>query len=138
MFRFLIQEDLTKYDLSFIEHCCTAGEPLNPEVYNKWYELTGLKMCEGFGQSESTVLLANYDGFTPIPGSMGKPSPLYNIDIIDENGNSCDVGEEGELVVRDIDKYMPAGLVVALFNDPEGTKEKLGGKFLPHGRHCLA
>lgn len=95
VFRFLIQEDLTKYDLSFIEHCCTAGEPLNPEVYNKWYELTGLKMCEGFGQSESTVLLANYEGFTPIPGSMGKPSPLYNIDIIDENGNSCDVGEEG-------------------------------------------
>ena len=90
-------------------------------------------MCEGFGQSESTVLLANYEGFTPIPGSMGKPSPLYNIDIIDENGNSCDVGEEGELVVRDIDKYMPAGLVVALFNDPEGTKEKLGGKFYRTG-----
>ena len=133
VFRFLIQEDLSQYDLSFIEHCCTAGEPLNPEVYNKWYELAGLKMCEGFGQSESTVLLANFDGFTPIPGSMGKPSPLYNIDVIDEEGNSCDVGEEGELVVRDIDKYMPTGLVVALLGDPEGTKEKLGGKFYRTG-----
>ncbi len=133
IFRFLIHEDITKYDLSFITHCCIAGEPLNPEVYNKWYELTGLKMCEGFGQSESTVLLANFDGFEPIPGSMGKPSPLYNIDIIDENGNSCDVGEEGELVIRDIDKYMPTGLVVQIFNDPEATKEKLGGKFYRTG-----
>lgn len=133
IFRFLIQEDLSKYDLSFITHCCTAGEPLNPEVYNKWLQLTGLSMCEGFGQSESTVLLANFDGFTPIPGSMGKPSPLYNIDIIDEEGNSCGAGEEGELVVRDIDKYMPTGLVVALLNDPEGTKKKLDGKFYHTG-----
>ncbi|MBE7026485.1 MAG: acetyl-CoA synthetase [Ruminococcaceae bacterium] len=133
IFRFLIHEDLTKYDLSFITHCCTAGEPLNPEVYNKWLSLTGLRMCEGFGQSESTVLLANFDGFEPNPGSMGKPSPLYNIDIIDEDGNSCDVGEEGELVVRDIDKYMPAGLVCEYLNDPEVTKEKLGGKFYHTG-----
>ncbi len=133
IFRFLIHEDLSKYDLSFITHCCTAGEPLNPEVYNKWLSLTGLHMCEGFGQSESTVLLANFDGFEPNPGSMGKPSPLYNIDIIDEDGNSCDVGEEGELVVRDIDKYMPTGLVCAYLNDPEVTKEKLGGKFYHTG-----
>ncbi len=133
IFRFMIQEDLSKYDLSFITHCCTAGEPLNPEVYNKWYELTGLRMCEGFGQSESSVLVANFDGFEPNPGSMGKPSPLYNIDIIDENDESCDVGVEGELVVRDIDKYMPTGLVCAMFNDPEATKAKLGGKFYRTG-----
>ena len=133
IFRFLIHEDLSKYDLSFITHCCTAGEPLNPEVYNKWLSLTGLRMCEGFGQSESTVLLANFDGFEPNPGSMGKPSPLYDIDIIDEDGNSCDVGEEGELVVRDIDKFMPAGLVCEYLNDPEVTKEKLGGKFYHTG-----
>lgn len=133
IFRFMIQEDLSKYDLSFITHCCTAGEPLNPEVYNKWYELTGLRMCEGFGQSESSVLVANFDGFEPNPGSMGKPSPLYNIDIIDEDGNSCDVGVEGELVVRDIDKYMPTGLICAIFNDPEATEEKLGGKFYRTG-----
>lgn len=133
IFRFLIHEDLTKYDLSFITHCCTAGEPLNPEVYNKWLELTGLRMCEGFGQSESTVLLANFDGFEPNPGSMGKPSPLYNIDIIDDEGNSCDIGEEGELVVRDIDKYMPTGLVCAILGDEKATKEKLGGKFYRTG-----
>ena len=133
IFRFMIHEDLSGYDLSFITHCCTAGEPLNPEVYNKWKELTGLSMCEGFGQSETPVLVANYDGFEPNPGSMGKPSPLYNIDIIDEDGNSCDVGVEGELVVRDIDKFHPAGLVCEILNDPEATKKKLGGKFYHTG-----
>lgn len=133
IFRFMIHEDLSGYDLSFITHCCTAGEPLNPEVYNKWFELTGLRMCEGFGQTESSVLVANFDGFEPNPGSMGKPSPLYNIDIIDENENSCEVGVEGELVVRDIDKYMPTGLVAQMFNDPEATKEKLGGSIYRTG-----
>ena len=127
MFRFMIQEDLSQYDLSFIRHCATAGEPLNPEVYNRWKELTGLELCEGFGQSEGPVLLANFDGFTPRPGSMGKPSPTYNIDIVDEEGNSCGVGEEGELVVRDIDKFMPAGLFVEVCNDPEATQRLLGG-----------
>ena len=127
MFRFMIQEDLSGYDLSFIRHCSTAGEPLNPEVYNKWKELTGLELCEGFGQSESPVLLANFAGFTPRPGSMGKPSADYNMDIVDENGDSCGVGEEGELVVRGIDKYMPAGLFVEVYNDPEATRQTLGG-----------
>jgi len=133
MFRFMIQEDLSGYDLSFIKHCATAGEPLNPEVYNRWKELTGLELCEGFGQSESPVLLANYDGFTPRPGSMGKPSPTFNLDIIDDEGNSCDVGEEGEIVVRDIDKHMPTGLFVALYNDPEATKRTLGGSMYRTG-----
>lgn len=133
IFRFMIHEDLSGYDLSFITHCCTAGEPLNPEVYNKWKELTGLCMCEGFGQTESPVLVANYDGFEPIAGSMGKPSPMYDIDIIDEDGNSCDVGVEGELVVRNIDKFKPAGLVAQMFNDPEATQKKLGGKFYRTG-----
>ena len=133
MFRFMIQEDLTGYDLSFIRHCSTAGEPLNPEVYNKWKERTGLELCEGFGQSESPVLLANFDGFTPRPGSMGKPSAAYNIDIVDENGNSCGVGEEGELVVRDIDRCMPAGLFVEVYNDPEATNRLLGGSMYRTG-----
>ena len=128
MFRFMIQEDLSGYDLSFIKHCATAGEPLNPEVYNKWKELTGLELCEGFGQTEGPVLLANFDGFTPQPGSTGKPSPTYDIDIIDDEGNSCDVGEEGEIIVRDIDKFMPPGLFVELYNDPEATKRILGGR----------
>lgn len=133
IFRFLIQEDLSQYDLSFIEHCCMAGEPLNPEVFNRWQEITGLRIYEGFGQSESSVLLANFEWFDPIPGSMGKPSPLYNIDVIDEQGNSCDVGEEGELVVRDVCDYSPAGLFVQLWGDPKGTKRALGGKFYHTG-----
>ena len=133
MFRFMIQEDLSKYDLSFIRHCSTAGEPLNPEVYNKWKELTGLQLCEGFGQSESPVLLANFDGFTPRPGSMGKPSPTYDIDIVDAEGKPCGVGEEGELVVRNIDKRMPAGLFVEFFNDPEMTARVLGGSMYRTG-----
>jgi len=127
MFRFMIQEDLSNYDLSFIRHCSTAGEPLNPEVYNRWKELTGLALCEGFGQTEGPVLLANFDGFSPKPGSMGKPSAAYNIDIVDDRGNPCGVGEEGELVVRGIDKHMPAGLFVEVYNDPEATRRILGG-----------
>jgi len=133
MFRFMIQEDLSQYDLSFIRHCSTAGEPLNPEVYNKWKELTGLELCEGFGQSEGPVLLANFDGFAPRPGSMGKPSASYDIDIVDENGSSCGAGEEGELVVRDIDRHMPAGLFVEVYNDPEATKRILGGEMYRTG-----
>ncbi|MDR2688027.1 MAG: AMP-binding protein [Oscillospiraceae bacterium] len=127
MFRFMIQEDLSHYDLGFIRHCSTAGEPLNPEVYNRWKELTGLELCEGFGQSEGPVLLANFDGFPPRPGSMGKPSPDYDIDIVDGEGNPCGVGEEGELVVRGIGERMPAGLFVEVYNDPEATKRALGG-----------
>lgn len=133
MFRFMIQENLQDYDLSFIKHCSTAGEPLNPEVYDRWKEFTGLELCEGFGQSESSVMLANFDGFTPNPGSMGKPSPLYNIDIVDESGDSCDVGEEGEIIVRDIDKYMPTGLFVEVFGDKEATAKILGGRFYRTG-----
>ena len=79
MFRFMLQEDVTKFDLSCIQHCCIAGEPLNPEVFKKWYELTGLKLCEGFGQSESSVMLANFQWFEPKPGSKGKPSPQYDL-----------------------------------------------------------
>ncbi|MCL2817556.1 MAG: AMP-binding protein [Clostridiales bacterium] len=133
MFRFMIREDLRAYDLSFIKHCSTAGEPLNPEVYNRWKELTGLELCEGFGQSESPVLLANFDGFPPRPGSMGKPSPTYDIDVVDENGASCGVGEEGEIAVRNIDKFMPAGLFVEILNDKEATAKALGGKLYRTG-----
>ena len=133
MFRFMIQEDLSKYDLSFIRHCSTAGEPLNPEVYNKWKELTGLELCEGFGQSEGPVLLANFDGFTPQPGSMGKPAPTFHIDIVDEEGNACDVGEEGELVIRGVAACPPPGLFVALYNDEAETARVLGGAFYRTG-----
>lgn len=133
MFRFMLQEDVTKFDLSCIKHCCIAGEPLNPEVFKKWYDLTGLKLCEGFGQSESTVMLANFKWFDPIPGSTGKPSPLYNIQLIDNEGNTCEDGDEGTIVVMDIDKKLPTGLFTGYFHDDELTKKNLGGKYYDTG-----
>lgn len=133
MFRFMLQEDVTKYDLSCIKHCCIAGEPLNPEVFNKWYELTGLKLCEGFGQTESSVLLANFEWFEPIPGSMGKPSPLYDICLVDSEGNPCEDGDEGSVVVMDVKNNPPTGLFTGYYHDEELTRANLGGKYYDTG-----
>lgn len=133
MFRFMLQEDISQFDLSCIKHCCIAGEPLNPEVFKKWYNLTGLKLCEGFGQSESSVMLANFQWFDPIPGSTGKPSPLYNIQLIDSDGNVCEDGDEGTIVVMGIDEKMPTGLFTGYFHDDELTKKNLGGKYYDTG-----
>ena len=129
MFRFMLQEDVTKFDLSCIKHCCIAGEPLNPEIFKKWQELTGLKLTEGFGQSESSVIIANFPWFEPLPGSMGKPSPLYNIELINSDGQPCEDGEEGEIVIMGIDKKLPTGLFTGYFHDDELTKENMGGKY---------
>jgi len=126
MFRFMLQEDVTKFDLSSIKHCCIAGEPLNPEVFKKWYELTGIKLCEGFGQSESSVMLANFQWFDPIPGSMGKPSPLYNIQLRDADGNICEDGDEGSIVVMGVDKNPPVGLFTGYYRDEALTEKALG------------
>lgn len=133
MFRFMLQEDVTKYDLSCIKHCCIAGEPLNPEVFKKWYNLTGLKLYEGFGQSESSVMLANFKWFDPIPGSTGKPSPLYNIELIDSDGNVCEDGDEGTIAVMDVKHNPPVGLFTGFFHDKEKTEEKIGGKYYDTG-----
>ncbi len=130
MIRFMLLEDLSKYDLSSIKHSSLAGEPLNPEVYNQWLAQTGLKLHEGFGQSESSVLIANFQWFEPKPGSMGKPSPLYNIDLIDSDGNSCDIGEEGEIVVQRLNNGMPCGLFTGYYKDEELTSAAMsGGKY---------
>ena len=126
MFRFMLQEDVTKFDLSNIHHCCIAGEPLNPEVFKKWKNLTGLELCEGFGQSEGSVLVANFRWFKPIPGSMGKPSPLYNIQLIDKDGNVCEDGDEGTIAIFNVKKNPPTGLFTGYYNTPELTEEKLG------------
>lgn len=128
MFRFMLQEDVTKFDLSCIHHCNIAGEPLNPEVFKKWYELTGLELCEGFGQSEGPVLIANFPWFKPIPGSTGKPSPLYDIQLIDADGNVCEDGEEGTIAIMDVKNNPPTGLFTGYFKNPEMTEEKIGGK----------
>ncbi len=126
MFRFMLQEDVTKFDLSSIKHCCIAGEPLNPEVFKKWYDLTGLKLCEGFGQTEGSVLIANFPWFEPKPGSMGKPSPLYNIQLLDSDGNVCEDGDEGSIVIMGIDKNPPVGLFTGYYRDEALTEENLG------------
>ena len=117
MYRFMLLEDIKSYDLSSIKHCCNAGEPLNPEVYKRFFELTGLRLTEGMGQSETSVLVANFEWFEPRPGSMGKPAPLYDIDLIDGEGNSCEAGVEGEIVIRGLDN--PTGLFKGYHNDPE-------------------
>ena len=99
MYRFMLQEDMTQYDLSSIQNFCNAGEPLNPEVFNRIYELTGKKMREGFGQTEGTVLIANFPWIEPKPGSTGKPSPLYNIHLLRPDGTEAEDGEEGSIAV---------------------------------------
>lgn len=121
IYRYLIKEDLSGYDLSFIEHASLAGEPLNPEVLRKIKELTGLTVFEGFGQTESSVLLANFPWFPIRPGSTGKPSPLYDIDLIDADGNSCEEGIVGALVVKNTDKMHPLGLFHGYWKDEAVT-----------------
>lgn len=133
MYRFMLQEDVSKYDLSCIHHCCIAGEPLNPEVFNRWYDLTGLKLCEGFGQSETSVMIANFKWFEPRPGSTGKPSPLYDMRLTNANGEVCEAGEEGTIAVWGVKDNPPAGLFVGYYKNPEMTEEKLYGDYYDTG-----
>ena len=121
VYRFLIKEDLSKYDLSCLKKCTIAGEPLNPEVFNKFKEATGLELTEGFGQSETTVIIANFPWFPIKPGSTGKFSPLYDLDIVDENGESCEDGIVGTVVVKNLDKYHPPGLLVEYYKEPQAN-----------------
>ncbi len=122
MYRMLIKQDISQYDLSSIVHATTAGEALNPEVFKQFEKSTGLRIMEGFGQTETTLTIANLAGMQPKVGSMGKPIPLYDIDIVDSDGNPVGVGENGEIVVR-TDKYVPNGLFLGYHNDEEKTKE---------------
>ena len=120
MYRMLIKEDLSKYDLSSIACAATAGEALNPEVMVQFEKATGLKIMEGFGQTETTLVIGNLYGTTPKPGAMGRPVPSYDVDIVDANGKSVGVGENGEIVVR-TDKKIPCGLFKGYYGDPEQT-----------------
>ncbi|MEG2381705.1 MAG: AMP-binding protein [Oscillospiraceae bacterium] len=120
MYRFFIKEDLGKYDLSSLEYATVAGEALNPEVYQQFYKYTGVKLMEGFGQTETTLTVGNFVGTTPKPGSMGKPSPLYNVEIVNLNGTLADVGETGEIVIK-TDKGIPCGLFKGYYKDAAKT-----------------
>ena len=122
IYRFMIREDLSKYDLSSLEYCCTAGEALNPAVFDKLKEKTGLNIMEGFGQTETTMTLGTFPWMTPKPGSMGIPNAQYNIDLVRADGSSCEDGEKGEIVVRVGDKK-PIGLFKYYYRDEELTRE---------------
>lgn len=121
IYRFLLQEDMDLYDLSSLVHCSTAGEPLNPDVFKRFFDKTGIPILNGFGQSETSVLVANFEWFEVIPGAMGKPNPGYAIDVVDDEGYSVGDGVEGELVVRNVDNYKPPGLCCGYYKDPEAT-----------------
>lgn len=121
IYRFFIKEGMDGYDLSSLKYATTAGEALNPEVAKKFKEFTGLNLMEAFGQTESTVLLGTLKGMEPKPGSMGKPSPLYDVDILDEDGNPVNNGEVGEICVK-VKGDRQVGLFVGYFKDPERKK----------------
>jgi acetyl-CoA synthetase len=124
MYRFLLKEDFSGLDISCLEYCTTAGEALNPDVFNEWKARTGVTIMEGFGQTETTVTMCNLKGTTPIPGSLGKPSPQYEVDLLDADGNSCRTGETGELCMR----YAPhhtEGLMMEYYLDAEKTAQAM-------------
>lgn len=121
IYRFMIHEDFSKYDLSSLRYCCTAGEALNPAVYDRFLELTGIRLMEGFGQTETTMTLGTMPWTQPKPGSMGLPNPQYDIDLIRPDGTSCEDGEKGEIVVR-TGSSKPIGLFKEYYRDEELTK----------------
>ncbi|MDD4016416.1 MAG: AMP-binding protein [Kiritimatiellae bacterium] len=121
MYRYFIKEDLKAFDFSKLRHCTVAGEPLNPEVYQKFLEATGLRLHEGYGQTELTVVAGTFPWMTPKPGSMGCAAPGYELDLVNHEGRSCEVGEEGQLVVR-TGVMKPLGMFDGYYRDPELTR----------------
>jgi len=122
IFRFLIREDVSKYDLTSLEYCTIAGEALNPAVYEQFLKLTGVKLCEGYGQSETTLTIFTSPWTNPKPGSMGLPNPHYDIDLLTPDGRTAEAGEQGEIVIR-TDKQYPVGLFKGYYRNETLTKE---------------
>ncbi len=122
MLRMMVKQDISQYDLSSVKHMTTAGEALNPEVYRQFEKATGLQILEGFGQTESTMIIGNMIGTDHKIGSMGKPAPIYDVSIVDPDGNPVDVGETGEIVIN-IKNGTPCGLAIGYYGDEEKTKE---------------
>ena len=122
IFRFLIKEDLSKYDLSSLEYCTIAGEALNPAVFEAFYEQTGIKLMEGFGQTETTLTVATFPWMSPKPGSMGMPNPQYDVAVIRPDGSLAEDGEQGQIVIRTMDKK-PIGLFKEYYRDAARTNE---------------
>ena len=122
VYRFLIKEDLSKYDFSGLKYSATAGEPLNPEIYEKFLEYTGLRIMEGFGQTETSIQIGTFLWMDTKPGSMGKPCPLYEIELMNADGGFCEDGEEGEIVIR-TEQGRPLSLFTGYYRDDEKTAE---------------
>ncbi len=122
MLRMMVKEDITKYDLSSIKHMTTAGEALNPEIFRQFEKITGLRIMEGFGQTELTLVIANLIGSECKIGSMGKPVPLYDVSLLDSDGNPVAVGKPGEIVIKTSEK-VPCGLFKGYYKDDEKTAE---------------
>ncbi len=122
IYRFFIKEGMGSYDFSSVKYATTAGEALNPEVYNRFYEQTGLKLMEAFGQTEMTVVTLNIVGSECRAGSMGKPSPLYDVDVVNENGETVAPGEVGEVVLRVPEGKKQNGLFMGYYKDPKLTE----------------
>lgn len=120
MYRLMMQEDFDSYSLDSLEYSTTAGEALNPDIFNFWKEHTGLTIFEGFGQTETPLTVGNLANTTPKPGSMGRPVPLYTIEVQRDDGSRCDVGETGEICIK-VDPY-PPGIMMEYYRDPEKTK----------------
>lgn len=122
IYRFLIREDLTKYDLSSLEYCTTAGEALNSAVYDTFKKLTGIRLMEGFGQTETTLTLGTFPWMEPKPGSMGVPNPQYHIGLLTNDGRPAEDGEQGQIVIY-TDKGKPCGLFKGYYRNEELTRE---------------
>jgi acetyl-CoA synthetase len=122
MYRYMLQEDFSRYDLSALRHYSIAGEPLNPDMAAEWVKRTGVELREAYGQTELVVTVATFPFMKVCPGSMGKPSPLFNVDIADENGNSCEPGVTGEIVVRAGRGDRPVGMFSGYYRDEALTK----------------
>jgi len=121
MYRMLMQENIDSFDLSSLVYCTTAGEALNPDLYDFWKVHTGLTIYEGFGQTETPLTIANLTGSTPRPGSMGKPMPLYRVEVLDDEDHRCKTGQTGEICIDITNK--PAGIMVEYYREPEKTLE---------------
>ena len=122
VYRFMIHEDFSKYDLSSLRYCTTAGEALNPAVYDKFLKLTGIRLMEGFGQTETTMTLGTMPWTEPKPGSMGLPNPQYDIDLVKPDGTPCEDGEKGEIVIR-TGGGKPIGLFKEYYRDAGLTRQ---------------
>ena len=126
VYRYILQHGISKYDLSSLQYCTTAGEALNLDIYNKFYEQTGIRLQEGYGQTELTLTTGNFGFSEPHPGSMGKPSPGYRMEIVNAEGKPCAVDEVGELIIK-IDQGKPFGMFGGYYNDPERTEKVFEG-----------